>query len=111
MRKLNSLINACDHVGVMGVLFVMMSEPQIRFEAERDAEINKEASSEMKEIIRRADMLVVVSVVINSPFFWFVLPPLYALGALTGRITRWINSVSLSGKDGMSNDGSQLATA
>jgi hypothetical protein len=44
--------------------------------------------------------ILVASMVTNSPFFWFFLPPLYAVGVLTGKISRWINSVSLSGRDG-----------
>jgi hypothetical protein len=100
MGKLDALIRGCEHIGVMSVFFTMRSDASITYEAERDAQTGREAGSAMKEIIRRADMLVVATIVLNSPFFWFVLPPIYALGTLTGRITRWINSVSLSSRDG-----------
>lgn len=104
MRKLDSLIRGCEHIGVMTVVLAKRSDATINYEAERDAQTNMEAGSAMKEIIRRADMLLVATVVLNSPFFWFILPPLYTLGALTGKIAGWINSASLAGKGGGSQD-------
>lgn len=103
-EKLNALICGCEHIGITSVVLAMRRNAAIKYEAERDAQTGKDAGSEMKEIIRRADMLLIAAIVLNSPFFWFVLPPLYALGALTGKISRWVNSVSLVGRNG-SNQG------
>lgn len=104
MRKLHSLVCGCEHVGVMTVVLAKRSDATINYEAERDAQTNMEAGSAMKEIIKRADVLLVATVVLNSPFFWFILPPLYTLGALTGKIAGWTNSASLASKGGGNHD-------
>lgn len=100
MQKIDGLLFGCEHLGVIAVATVLRLNASLNLEAERDSQIGIDAGSAMKEIIRRADMLVVAAIVANSPFFWLALPPLYALGTLTGKITRWINSVSLAAKDG-----------
>lgn len=102
--KLEALIGGCEHIGVATVVIAMRRDSMINFEAERDAQTNKEAGSEMKEIIRRADVLLIATIVLNSPFFWFILPPLFTLGALTGKISRWINSVPIAAKEGSNHD-------
>lgn len=105
IRKLDILIRGCEHIGIAAVAITLRLNGSIDLEAERDAQIGNGAGSEMKDFIRRADTLVVTSIVANSPFFWVFLPPLFAIGALTGKITRWINSVSLAVNKDVSDDG------
>lgn len=103
MQKIDGLLFGCEHLGVMTVVTVLRRDASINLEAQRDSQIGVDAGSAMKEIILRSDMLVVAAIVANSPFFWLALPPLYAFGTLTGKVTSWINSVALAAKDGAPN--------
>lgn len=106
-RKLRALIKGCDKVGIVGIACALIEEPSINLEADRDEQIAKNAGAMMKDIIRRADMLLICCLLTNSPFFWFVLPPIYIVGTLNGRISRWINSLSLATHGGQDREHDQ----